>query len=40
MSYDAHQREALTVRCIRCERWWHQTRFARLVCVECKRQSR
>lgn len=38
MSYDANQRDAYRVRCIRCMRWWDMTRFARLICVECRRK--
>lgn len=37
MTYDAHQREAITVKCLRCGRWWHMTRAARFICNACVR---
>lgn len=36
MSYDAHQREAYRVQCVRCGKWWDMTRFARFVCIACR----
>jgi hypothetical protein len=38
-SYCCRQREAITVRCIRCARWWRMT-IAQLRCVECERGTR
>jgi hypothetical protein len=35
-AYDCHQREAYTVRCIRCLKWWQMTKVAKFVCGMCR----
>jgi hypothetical protein len=35
-SYDCWQREAYTVLCVRCLKWWQMTKVAKFVCGECR----
>lgn len=34
-NYDAKQRAAILVRCVRCDRWWFMTE-PRFICLGCQ----